>query len=260
MLIQSIEDCKIYGNASSASTNALLQRAIRKLDTFVYVDTEDEDRIEMSEEPVSETLEKWGKRLAQQSSSSPKRLSVSSRTTSILRPEEPSIRIARSNESVDLNELLMTLWPSFAYYSLSVQPEELLLVTQRTCLIFLQDCQVLCGREADETKSGKMWTETARLMISKIIDDSEKSDREGKSIGFRRFVILLSRITKVLYGIEEPTRRKESKQRRDGGISLWRPKKIQYKQTLDELITHKKEFRDLLNDYVRVDNLSYRMY
>ena len=168
MLIQSIEDCKIYGNTSSASTNALLQRAIRKLDTFVYVDTEDEDRIEMSKEPVSETLEKWGKRLAQQSSSSPKRLSVSSRTTSILRPEEPSIRIARSNESVDLNELLMALWPSFAYYSLSVQPEELLLVTQRTCLIFLQDCQVLCEREADEMKSGKMWTETARLMISKI--------------------------------------------------------------------------------------------
>lgn len=200
MLIDAIEDCKLYGTPSSSSTSALLQRAIRKLDTFVHL--EEEDRIEIRDEPVSKTLENWGKRLAQ--SRSPKRLSSSSGgTMSTLRPEEPSIRMRVSNEPVDLNEVLFNLWPSFAYYSLSVQPEELLLVTQRTCLIYLQDCNLLCDREKDELKSGKLWRETARLMVSKIIDGGEKSDREGKSIGFRRFVILLSRIATMIYGVDE---------------------------------------------------------
>jgi hypothetical protein len=198
ILIDAIDDCKKYGTPSSPATSALLRRTVRKLDTFAFVDLEDEVDTRL---PVSVTLRKWTDNL--KSSQAVPRLSNST-TGSYLRPEEPSVRI--QNRKIDFEKLLCDLWPSFAYYSLSVNPEEPLFVTQRTLLIFMQDCGIVYDsqeEEEEEEEDGRLWKHTARLMISKIIDDSglDESDREGKSIGFRRFVVLLSRIAMRIYGV-----------------------------------------------------------
>jgi len=236
------------------------------LDTFAFVDLEDEVDTRL---PVSVTLRKWTDNL--KSSQAVPRLSNST-TGSYLRPEEPSVRI--QNRKIDFEKLLCDLWPSFAYYSLSVNPEEPLFVTQRTLLIFMQDCGIVYDsqeEEEEEEEDGRLWKHTARLMISKIIDDSglDESDREGKSIGFRRFVVLLSRIAMRIYGVvrtllfphthtcththTQTTQKKKNnnnKKEEETGLSVWKSRQIECKRTLDQMITHKRELDRLVRTYV----------